>query len=186
MKLSRRDALKFGGLAAVGTAGLTLPLGRSVAGDTPSLLTAANFPKRFVNQFKYQVVQTPTPKYDGDGKTIAECYDITAKPGYANILPNGLKTPVLAYNGVVPGARIDVERGMPIEMTMRNMLLEKHPVYDKPVNISTHLHGSASLPQYDGYANDTTAPEQAKVYKYPNNQPARTLWYHDHGAHYTA
>ena len=52
--------------------------------------------------------------------------------------------------------------------------------------ISTHLHGSASLPQYDGYASDITAPGQKKTYQYPNFQPARTLWYHDHGVHYTA
>ena len=49
-----------------------------------------------------------------------------------------------------------------------------------------HLHGSASLPQYDGYANDVTKPGQRKVYQYPNQQGARTLWYHDHGVHRTA
>ncbi len=49
-----------------------------------------------------------------------------------------------------------------------------------------HLHGSASLPQYDGYASDITNPGQFKDYHYPNSQPARTLWYHDHGLHHTA
>ena len=28
-------------------------------------------------------------------------------------------------------------------------------------------------------------PGQVKRYQYPNCQPARTLWYHDHGVHYT-
>ena len=51
---------------------------------------------------------------------------------------------------------------------------------------SVHLHGSASLPQYDGYASDITRPGQSKDYRYPNFQPARTLWYHDHGVHHTA
>jgi FtsP/CotA-like multicopper oxidase with cupredoxin domain len=51
---------------------------------------------------------------------------------------------------------------------------------------STHLHGSASLPQYDGYASDVTHPGFFKDYHYPNFQPARTLWYHDHGVHFTA
>jgi FtsP/CotA-like multicopper oxidase with cupredoxin domain len=184
MKLSRRDALKFAGLAALGTAGLSLPLGRSVSGGTPSLLSSGDFPKRFARPFEYQKVLTPTPKFDGD-KKIAECYDLRAKAGYANILPFK-KTPVLGYDAIVPGHRIDVERYMPVELTMRNELTAPHPVYGKPVKISTHLHGSASLPQYDGYANDTTAPGQLKVYKYPNHQPARTMWYHDHGAHYTA
>ena len=51
---------------------------------------------------------------------------------------------------------------------------------------SVHLHGSASLPQYDGYASDITNPGQWKDYRYPNTQQARTLWYHDHGVHHTA
>jgi FtsP/CotA-like multicopper oxidase with cupredoxin domain len=52
--------------------------------------------------------------------------------------------------------------------------------------ISTHLHGSASLPEFDGYANDVTPVGFYKDYHYPNFQPARTLWYHDHGVHWTA
>ena len=55
-----------------------------------------------------------------------------------------------------------------------------------PLNLSTHLHGSASLPQYDGYASDLTMPGQVKTYHYPNIQDARTLWYHDHGVGITA
>ncbi len=51
---------------------------------------------------------------------------------------------------------------------------------------STHLHGSASLPQFDGYASDITLPGQVKTYFYPNSQEARTLWYHDHGVHHTS
>lgn len=51
---------------------------------------------------------------------------------------------------------------------------------------STHLHGSASLPQFDGYASDITNPGEFKDYLYPNVQDARTLWYHDHGVHHTA
>ena len=49
-----------------------------------------------------------------------------------------------------------------------------------------HLHGSPSLPQYDGYANDLTFPGQYKDYHYPNTHHATTHWYHDHGVHHTA
>ncbi len=49
-----------------------------------------------------------------------------------------------------------------------------------------HLHGSPSLPQYDGYANDLTFPGQYKDYHYPNTHDATTHWYHDHGVHHTA
>ena len=37
-----------------------------------------------------------------------------------------------------------------------------------------------SLPEYDGYASDLTQPGFYKDYHFPNNQPARSLWYHDH------
>ena len=50
---------------------------------------------------------------------------------------------------------------------------------------SIHLHGSASLPQYDGYASDVTSGS-TRTTSTPTSRPARTLWYHDHGVHYTA
>ena len=184
MKISRRDALKLGGLAAVGAAGLGLPLGRSVSGGTPSMLASRNFPGRYTNAFAPLKKLSPTISYDAAGKAIHN-YDIWAKAGTANIVP-GLQTPVLGYGGVVPAARIDVEQGTPITMTMHNQLPALHPTFKTPVSISTHLHGSASLPQYDGYASDLTEWSQRKTYHYPNFQPARTLWYHDHGVHYTA
>jgi FtsP/CotA-like multicopper oxidase with cupredoxin domain len=183
MKITRRDALKIGGLAAVGAAGLTLPLGRSVSAGTPSLLPAKNFPKVYAAAFTPLERLQPTVTWDKIGPI--HNYDIWAKPGLANIVP-GLQTPVLGYGGVVPAKRIDVEQGTRITMTMHNRLPGTHPTFGTPVSISTHLHGSASLPQYDGYASDLTEWQQKKVYHYPNFQPARTLWYHDHGVHYTA
>lgn len=38
----------------------------------------------------------------------------------------------------------------------------------------------------DGWAEDTTKPGQFKDYYYPNAQPGRTLWYHDHAINHTA
>jgi FtsP/CotA-like multicopper oxidase with cupredoxin domain len=54
-----------------------------------------------------------------------------------------------------------------------------------PICTSVHLHGMASLPQYDGYAEDLTMPGQYKDYYYPNNR-ASILWYHDHAVHKTS
>jgi spore coat protein A len=73
-----------------------------------------------------------------------------------------------------------------VQLTMHNKLPGVHPTFGTKLEISTHLHGSASLPQYDGYANDVTTSGKKKTYHYPNHQPARTLWYHDHGVHFTA
>ncbi len=69
---------------------------------------------------------------------------------------------------------------------MINELPEVHPSLGHNSKTSVHLHGSASLPQFDGYASDTTRRGWFKDYEYPNVQHARTLWYHDHGFHHTA
>ena len=69
---------------------------------------------------------------------------------------------------------------------MINQLPSIHPSLGQATATSVHLHGSASLPQFDGYASDVTRRGWFKDYEYPNFQPARTLWYHDHGVHHTA
>lgn len=56
--------------------------------------------------------------------------------------------------------------------------------YDRPSSI--HLHGSYSRTAFDGWAEDVTGPGQYKDYYYPNAQPMRTLWYHDHAIGITA
>ena len=188
MQISRRDMLKLGGLAAVGTAGLGLPLGRSASGSTPSTLASRNFPKVFATALPLQKVLSPTSTgIDSNGKPYAS-YNVYARQGTAAFVP-GLATPVLGYyhySGTGHGHRIDVERGTRIHMTVHNKLPATHPAFGTPLAISTHLHGSASLPQYDGFANDVSLPGQKKYYSWPNDQQARTMWFHDHGAHYTA
>ncbi len=54
-----------------------------------------------------------------------------------------------------------------------------------PICTSVHLHGMASLPQYDGYSEDLTPSGYYKDYYYPNNR-ASILWYHDHAVHKTS
>ena len=87
----------------------------------------------------------------------------------------------------IPGPVISVDRGTRVRLRVKNELTwPTHPQWAHELKTSTHLHGSASLPQYDGYADDVTKPGYYKDYEYPNHQPARTLWYHDHGVHHTA
>ncbi|MGH2819169.1 MAG: multicopper oxidase family protein, partial [Actinomycetota bacterium] len=80
--------------------------------------------------------------------------------------------------GITPGPSIVQRRGHETRVLFRNI--------DIPNATSVHLHGNASAPQFDGWADDTTDRFCYKVYEYPNEQPARTLWYHDHGVHHTA
>jgi len=67
-----------------------------------------------------------------------------------------------------------------------NRMPPRHPLFGHVFATSTHLHGSPSLPQFDGYADDLTQPGFFKDYVYDNQEDARTLWYHDHAVHVTA
>jgi bilirubin oxidase len=49
-----------------------------------------------------------------------------------------------------------------------------------------HLHGSSSHAVFDGWAADELEVGQWKDYYYPNNEGARSIWYHDHAEHHTA
>ena len=93
---------------------------------------------------------------------------------------------MLGYDGIVPGPTIEAKRYRKTVVRFVNYLPAKHPTFGYQPDTSVHLHGSASLPQFDGYANDITRPNMYKDYQYPNSQEARTLWYHDHAAHKTA
>jgi FtsP/CotA-like multicopper oxidase with cupredoxin domain len=189
MSVSRRDVLKMGGLAAVGVAGLAVPLSQTVSGSSQSLLPPGELPRPYGADFMALQVLSPVPRVDVDGPF--DFYDLSARTTVGQILPR-LGTPLLSYvppgptPGVVPPPRIDVEQGTRVVLRMHNQLPAEHPTFATPTNSSTHLHGSASLPQYDGYASDVTKPLQRKDYHYPNFQSARTLWYHDHAVDFTA
>ncbi|NUR14870.1 MAG: multicopper oxidase family protein [Dermatophilaceae bacterium] len=107
------------------------------------------------------------------------------EPTTVEVIP-GLRTEMWGYNGLVPGPTFQIAQGRRTVVRQINNLPAVHPVLQYTPWTSVHLHGSASLPEYDGYASDITNPGQYKDYHYPNWQPARTLWYHDHGVHHTA
>ena len=188
--MSRRDLFKLAGLSAgVTTAGLVLPLGESAS--TADWISTAAKPARFARRLFVPQAVTPTPMSDEYGDYLL--YEITERASSAQILDAGApSTPVLGYavgGGVptVPGPLIKVDQHTRVRMRVTNALPTTHPSFGYAgVDTSVHLHGSASLPQYDGYADDVTSPGHHKDYWYPNHQGPRTLWYHDHGMHHTA
>ena len=187
MGLSRREVMKIGGLGALGAAGVgTIPFHGSVGARTASELAPRFMPLPFTTPFARPPVLTPT-RSDRDADGIwTDSYSINMIQARANVLRGGLQTNVWGYNGLVGGPTISVEQGRRTIVRVRNKLPVRHPVMGHPFTTSVHLHGSASKPQYDGYASDITPPGFYKDYHYPNFQDARTLWYHDHGVHHTA
>jgi FtsP/CotA-like multicopper oxidase with cupredoxin domain len=185
MTVSRRNVLLLGGLGVVGAGALALPRGE-VEAKSASRLSSAEMPKPFQSAFVKPPVLAPdkTEVDPADGHPV-NYYTVTQKAAMASILPR-LQTPILGYNGIFPGPTISLDQGTKAVVRVRNQLPATHPNDGHVLATSTHLHGSASLPQYDGYASDVTHPGFFKDYHYPNFQPARTLWYHDHGVHFTA
>ena len=183
MRMRRREAGLAGGLGILGVGGLAVPLGSGLQAKAASRLADRNMPKPYAAAFIRPPVLPYTAMSDANGPY--RLYTVTEQRSVARIV-NGLDTPVYGYNGSVPGPTIRVPQGTRVKLRVRNQLPATHPAFGHAFNTSTHLHGSASLPQYDGYADDVTHPGDYKDYWYPNWQPARTLWYHDHNVHTTA
>jgi len=176
--VTRRDVIKISVLsgAAVGLP-VSHALGDSVSGNR---IAESRLPKPFAAQF----TQPPLmPIFRADSAT--DVYRVDMRPFQAEIVP-GLKTDLWGYNGTYPGPTIVTQLGRPSRVRQINNLPSLHPTLGFTPWTSVHLHGHASLPQYDGYASDITNPGQYKDYEYQNVQEARTLWYHDHGLHHTA
>lgn len=184
MSVSRREVFKFSALGIVGAGLVTVPIS-TVSAKSASELDDRDMPRPYRSKFvRPPKLRPESVTFDPDGTRVNH-YEIAMRQATAQILP-GMTTQILAYNGVFPGPTIELERGTRAVVNMRNRLPKYHPQWGHLLASSTHLHGSASLPQYDGYANDVTAPGFCKEYHYPNLQPARTLWYHDHAVHFTA
>lgn len=179
--LSRRGLLK--GALALGGGGLIVAAAGGEVLAASSKLAAKNTPTPFTNMFRRPPVLMPVAE-GVDDKGPWQRYRLTQKLGQASILP-GLTSTIAGYNGIFPGPTIKMNQGTRSEVRIANKLTVQR-LNGLPFSTVTHLHGSASLPQYDGYANDQTAPGHAKTYHYPNWQQARTLWYHDHNHRDTA
>ena len=177
--LNRRDLIKVGLFAG---ASLSLPLSKVVAGQSvlANRMPASKLPLPFTTPFSVPPVAVPVRS---DATT--DYYRMSMRATPLEIVP-GFKTMFFTYDGTVPGPTIKVNQGRAAVVRHINTLPEVHPTLGYEPWTSVHLHGSASLPQFDGYASDITHPGQFKDYHYPNFQPARTLWYHDHGIHHTA
>jgi len=185
--LTRRDALKLG---AFGAAALALPLTVSGAAKEASELDRRLMPRPYVQWAEYPqppIIEVAAPTTPGRALVTLE----QAEARLQMLPPPAPMTRLWVYrvpgtDGAFPGPTIKVRQGQPLTVRQINRLPQRHPLFGHEFSTSTHLHGSPSLPQYDGYANDLSRPGFFKDYLYDNNEDARTLWYHDHAVHVTA
>jgi spore coat protein A len=108
-------------------------------------------------------------------------------------------TMLWGYQSTFPGPTIEGRRGRPVKVRWTNNLPTAHflpidhAIYGAEetvpaVRTVVHLHGQKTLPDSDGYPEAWFTRNFAEkgpffstdTYTYPNDQPATTLWYHDH------
>ncbi|HXV92001.1 MAG TPA: multicopper oxidase domain-containing protein [Pseudonocardia sp.] len=153
------------------------------------LASAAPLPE----PFRVPLPLPPVARPVGVDATGAELYRITARVAEREILP-GLRTPVFGYDGIFPGPTIEGRRGRPIVVRHVNEL---------PVPTVVHLHGGHTPAEHDGWPLDLVLPpgdphgwshhggmtgDQVvgeREHRYPMDQRAATLWYHDHRMDFT-
>ncbi|KAI8177237.1 Bilirubin oxidase [Colletotrichum sp. SAR 10_65] len=104
-------------------------------------------------------------------------YELEIKPFSHQVYPNLRPATLVGYDGMSPGPTLIIPRGTESVVRFINNAAHEN---------SVHLHGSYSRAAFDGWAEDITNPGEYKDYYYPNQQSARTLWYHDHAMHLTA
>ncbi|WP_424185777.1 multicopper oxidase family protein [Actinokineospora sp. G85] len=162
---TRRDMLK---IAAVGAAAAVLPLERIVSAATAAEPVAA-IP--FAHPMPVPQSLTPSARL-----RTHDLYDVTMRETQAEIV-RGVLSPVRTYNGQFPGPTIRAKRGRPAVVRQTNAL---------GVDTSVHLHGAKLPADQDGHPTDVIAPGGNRTYTYDNDQPAASLWYHDHAHHQEA
>lgn len=166
MRIRRREFIR---LALAAGAAAAIPFGPARArrgGGTTSTVT--------VPVYQIPLPRPPelAPSGTLDGKPL---YVITQREADVEIIP-GLSTRIWGYEGITPGPTLRVRRGEPVVVRQINQL---------PHNVTTHLHGGHTPPQFDGHPVDYIPPGGSKDYHYPNNQAGATLWYHDHTMDHT-
>jgi spore coat protein A len=191
---SRRTFLKQCSTAASG-----FVVGRSVAlsAMTHAMATAANtLNVSTLPPFVDPLPMPPVAKSNGmrplpsSPKTKVPYYRFAAKPVDLKIHRDLKPTRFWAFGGSVPGPTLEMHSGEEVLVEWANELPQQHflPIDyrlhgaegNPQVRIVSHLHGGLVPPESDGYPEDWFVPGKSVVYRYPIQQDAAMLWYHDH------
>jgi len=156
METSRRSFLRTSGAAAAGFA---------ISGRGQLRHSGSPAVRRFRLPLAVPPVLQPV-RVEG----INDYYEIDQRETRVEVLP-GKRTAIWGYQGIMPGPTIRVRQGRKAVIHHFNKL---------SVPTVVHLHGGSTPADSDGFPTDLVMPGQSKIYVYPNEHAAATLWYHDH------
>lgn len=129
--------------------------------------------------FNRTLAENPSQRYYEAFPT--KFYEMRCQYAVHEFIP-GVRTPVMTYDGTVPGPTFKARVGEPVVIREWN---------DTDRELSTHLHGGHNPAHGDGYPNFYILPGKARDYYYTNTVPMElgqpdfgespsTMWYHDH------
>lgn len=190
MTLTRRGFLRSAGVTAGSVAMLGGAVGWQLSGARhvgALVRSTARLPQQFTLAGRIPEVLAPMA---ADATT--DYYQMTQRRASIEILP-GYRTEIWGYNGQFPGPTLRTRRARSLSVTHRNELT---------VPVAVHLHGGHTPHESDGYPTDYLLPvggtaamldddsgsvvvSGEREYVFPNDQPAATLWYHDHRMDFT-
>jgi spore coat protein A len=200
--LSRRRLLQNGALAA---AGLTLsrqdwgqeppPVQTGITMASPPPVKSGVKLARYVDPLPVPAVLRAAEQPEGNISIEMRAFQ---RKVHRDLPP----TKLWGYNGSWPGPTIEARKGHPLSIRWVNHLPAKHflPIDTSihgaeaslpEVRTVPHLHGAVVLPESDGYPEAWFTAQGQSDFRsgpkynpqpsaYPNDQPATTLWYHDH------
>ena len=162
------------------------------AGSVPRLIDTRALP-RFVDRLPIPPRAIPAGhKPDpADPGSQVPYYRIVMRAFQAKAHRDMPPTMFWGYDGLCPGPTIEATKAKPIVVEWVNQLPQQHlfsidqtlhgAEKDKPqVRTVVHLHGGRTPADSDGYPEDWFVPGQSAICRYPNQQDAAPLYYHDH------
>jgi len=133
----------------------------------------------------------PIPKVAKPIGTRPNAYRIPIQEFHAKIHRDVAPTRFWGYGNSVPGPTIEARSGEAISIEWPNRLPPKHflPIDHNLMGAEkglpesrtvVHVHGARVPPASDGWPESWYGPGKSATYRYPNEQEAALLWYHDH------
>ena len=197
MPINRRELLLGGGaLVAAQAFERASPEGMSSPATplalTPALLRVQDL-ARFVDRLPIPPVCQPAGRHADpqDPRRKLPYYRLSMRQTEQRLHRDLPRTRMWSFGGSVPGPTLETRSGEPLLIEWINglptahFLPIDHTLHGAEANLPdvrtvTHVHGARVPPASDGDPERWFTRGRSALYRYPNQQDAAPLWYHDH------